>query len=59
MATHDKGTQIDKVPASTAHAGLTLSTSIGACFNASLLYGFLRKRGYYVPSPGWARCRPG
>src|SRR4029434_631600 len=37
------------------HAGLTLSTSIGACFNASLLYWFLRKRGYYVPSPGWPR----
>ena len=37
------------------HAGLTLSTSIGACFNATLLYGFLRKRGYYTPSPGWGR----
>ncbi|HVN34182.1 MAG TPA: murein biosynthesis integral membrane protein MurJ [Casimicrobiaceae bacterium] len=37
------------------HAGLTLSTSIGACFNASLLYTFLRRRGYYTPSPGWAR----
>jgi putative peptidoglycan lipid II flippase len=37
------------------HAGLTLSTSIGACFNAALLYGFLRKRGFYTPSPGWPR----
>ena len=37
------------------HAGLTLSTSIGACFNAALLYWFLRKRGYYVPSAGWPR----
>ena len=37
------------------HAGLTLSTSIGACFNATLLYWFLRKRGYYVPSAGWLR----
>ncbi len=35
------------------HAGLTLSTSIGACFNATLLFWFLRKRGYYVPSAGW------
>jgi putative peptidoglycan lipid II flippase len=32
------------------HAGLTLSTSIGACLNAALLFWFLRKRGYYVPS---------
>ncbi len=37
------------------HAGLTLSTSIGACFNATLLYWFLRKRGYYAPSAGWLR----
>jgi putative peptidoglycan lipid II flippase len=35
------------------HAGLTLSTSIGACLNAALLFWFLKKRGYYVPSPGW------
>ena len=35
------------------HAGLTLSTSIGACLNAGLLFWFLRKRGIYVPSPGW------
>jgi putative peptidoglycan lipid II flippase len=35
------------------HAGLTLSTSIGACFNASLLFWFLRKRGIYVPRAGW------
>ena len=37
------------------HAGLTLSTSIGACLNAALLFWFLRKRGIYVPSPGWLR----
>jgi putative peptidoglycan lipid II flippase len=37
------------------HAGLTLSTSIGACFNATLLFWFLRKRGYYVPTAGWLR----
>jgi putative peptidoglycan lipid II flippase len=35
------------------HAGLTLSTSIGACLNAVLLFWFLRKRGHYVPSAGW------
>ncbi len=35
------------------HAGLTLSTSIGACLNATLLFWFLKKRGHYVPSAGW------
>jgi putative peptidoglycan lipid II flippase len=35
------------------HAGLTLSTSIGAMLNASLLFWFLRKRGVYRPAPGW------
>jgi putative peptidoglycan lipid II flippase len=35
------------------HAGLTLSTSIGACMNAGLLFWFLRKRGIYAPRPGW------
>jgi putative peptidoglycan lipid II flippase len=35
------------------HAGLTLSTSIGACFNAGLLFWFLRKRGIYLPVAGW------
>ena len=35
------------------HAGLTLSTSIGACLNASLLFWFLRKQGIYAPRPGW------
>ena len=33
------------------HAGLTLSTSIGACLNAGLLFWFLRKRGVYGRSP--------
>jgi len=37
------------------HAGLTLSTSLGACLNAGLLFWFLRKRGIYLPSPGWPR----
>ena len=35
------------------HAGLTLATSIGACFNASLLFWFLRRRGIYAPAAGW------
>jgi len=35
------------------HAGLTLSTSIGACLNAGLLFWFLRKQGIYAPRPGW------
>jgi putative peptidoglycan lipid II flippase len=35
------------------HAGLTLSTSIGACLNAGLLFWFLRKQGVYTPRPGW------
>ncbi len=37
------------------HAGLTLSTSIGACLNAFLLFWFLKKHGIYVPSRGWGR----
>jgi putative peptidoglycan lipid II flippase len=37
------------------HAGLTLSTSIGACLNAFLLFWFLKKRGFYVPAPGWVQ----
>lgn len=35
------------------HAGLTLSTSIGACVNAALLFWFLRRRGIVVPTSGW------
>ncbi len=35
------------------HAGLTLSTSIGACLNAALLFWFLRKHGIYQPHAGW------
>ena len=37
------------------HAGLTLSTSIGACFNAALLFWFLKKHGVYTPAAGWPR----
>jgi putative peptidoglycan lipid II flippase len=36
-------------------AGLTLATSIGACFNAGLLFWMLRKAGFYAPQPGWFR----
>jgi putative peptidoglycan lipid II flippase len=36
-------------------AGLTLATSIGACFNAGLLFWMLRKGGFYAPRPGWLR----
>jgi putative peptidoglycan lipid II flippase len=35
------------------HAGLTLATSLGACVNASLLFWFLRRNGFYRPEPGW------
>ena len=37
------------------HAGLALATSIGALFNALCLYIGLRRRGAYVPEPGWWR----
>jgi putative peptidoglycan lipid II flippase len=36
-----------------AHAGLALAIALGACLNAALLYGGLRKRGIYRPQPGW------
>jgi putative peptidoglycan lipid II flippase len=36
-----------------AHAGLAWSISLGALANAALLYAGLRKRGIYVPQPGW------
>ena len=34
-------------------AGLTLSTALGACFNAALLYRAMRRDGIYAPMPGW------
>ncbi len=37
-----------------AHAGLSLSIGLAASLNALLLYRGLRKRGAYVPQPGWA-----
>ncbi|TFH12343.1 MAG: murein biosynthesis integral membrane protein MurJ [Nitrosomonadales bacterium] len=35
------------------HVGLALSISLGACFNASLLYYKLRSHQIYQPQPGW------
>lgn len=35
------------------HAGLSLSISLGACFNAALLYWQLRKKKFFQPKPGW------
>ncbi len=35
------------------HAGLALSTGLGACVNAGLLYYFMRKQSIYVPRPEW------
>lgn len=37
------------------HAGLALAISLGACFNATLLYLGLRKKNIYQPKPGWLR----
>lgn len=36
-----------------AVAGLALSIGLGACLNAGLLFAGLRRRGIYLPSPGW------
>jgi len=36
------------------HAGLSLSISVGACFNAAWLYALMRRAGTYKPEPGWA-----
>jgi putative peptidoglycan lipid II flippase len=36
-----------------AHAGLAASVSAGALINAAMLLVGLRRRGLYVPSPGW------
>jgi len=42
-------------PLGLEHAGLTLATSVGACFNAALLLRLLLRKGYYHPQPGWRR----
>ena len=36
------------------HAGLALSISLGACFNAFWLWILMRRSGAYSPEPGWA-----
>lgn len=38
-----------------AHAGLALSISIAACFNALMLLQGLLRRKLFFPQPGWAR----
>ncbi|MBA3902298.1 MAG: lipid II flippase MurJ, partial [Rhodocyclaceae bacterium] len=35
------------------HAGLALSIGLASCLNAALLWRALRRRGDYVPQPGW------
>lgn len=37
------------------HAGLSLSISLAACLNASLLYWQLRKQNIFTPQAGWGR----
>ena len=39
---------------SLGHAGLALSISLGACFNAAWLWFLMQRSGSYQPSPGWA-----
>ncbi|MGE5093495.1 MAG: murein biosynthesis integral membrane protein MurJ [Betaproteobacteria bacterium] len=36
------------------HAGLALSISVGATFNAGWLWWLMHRRGIYKPEPGWA-----
>lgn len=38
-----------------AHAGLALAIGLGALLNAGWLLTGLRRRGAYVPQPGWGR----
>jgi putative peptidoglycan lipid II flippase len=37
------------------HAGLALAIGLGACVNAGLLYGTLRRRQIFRPQPGWRK----
>ncbi len=37
------------------HAGLALSTGLGAVFNAAVLFYFIRKNGGYIPNAGWLK----
>jgi len=36
------------------HAGLALSIGLASCLNAALLWRGLRRRGDFVPQPGWS-----
>ena len=36
------------------HAGLALSIGLASCFNAGLLYRGLRRKGVFIPLPGWS-----
>ncbi len=36
------------------HAGLALSIGLASCLNAGLLYRGLRRKGIFMPRPGWA-----
>jgi putative peptidoglycan lipid II flippase len=35
------------------HAGLALSIGLGACLNAAMLLAGLKRKGIYMPQPGW------
>jgi putative peptidoglycan lipid II flippase len=35
------------------HAGLALAIALGACLNAAMLFVLLRRKGIYIPAPGW------
>jgi putative peptidoglycan lipid II flippase len=37
------------------HAGLALAIGLGSCFNSGTLFYLLRKRGIYIPEPGWGK----
>lgn len=36
------------------HAGLALSIGLASCINAGMLWRGLRRRGVYMPKPGWS-----
>jgi len=40
------------------HAGLALSISLGACFNAGGLWWLSRRAGAWTPAPGWHQGTP-
>jgi len=40
---------------SLGHAGLALAIALGACLNAGMLFVLLRRRGIYMPGPGWTQ----